>query len=401
MKAMSQNRTTTFNRQDFFQNPYPFYDQLRSNQPIYFTSLLKQPGWYVTGYEEAVSILTDRRFKNRIPLPETSEKYTQLKEMQTNMLLFKNEADHHRLRSLVGHAFTLKMINQLRPYIQETANELLQSLESKKTIDVVTEFAFPLTSIIIAKILGIPEKDRGYFREWATNLIQTIDFTRSRRSLLSGNELICSLKEYFTHHVEKQRQQLNDDFISLLLEEEQLGDKLSREELLSTIILLVIAGHETTVNLISNSIFLLLKHPQQLKALKEKPSLIVSAVEEFLRYESPTQMTARVASEDVHMNNITIKKGDQIYILLGAANRDPVQFSFPNTLDITRNPNPHLAFGSGVHFCLGASLARVEAQIAIQSLLAWKDHMQLVHPHVKWRKLIGFRSLNELLIEFR
>jgi pimeloyl-[acyl-carrier protein] synthase len=186
----------------------------------------------------------------------------------------------------------------------------------------------------------------------------------------------------------------------MLNKEEKQGDKLTDEELLATCILLVIAGHETTVNLISNSILSLLNHQEQLIELKGKPSLIDNAVEEFLRYESPTQMTARIASEDIEMNRTPIKKGEHVYILLGAANRDPKKFIDANILDITRSPNPHLAFGYGNHFCLGSSLARIEAQIAIHTLLQRMPNLQLATSNPQWRKLIGFRSLTELPITF-
>jgi pimeloyl-[acyl-carrier protein] synthase len=200
--------------------------------------------------------------------------------------------------------------------------------------------------------------------------------------------------------MEQRRQSPEEDLISLLIKEEQQGDRLTDEELLATCILLVIAGHETTVNLISNSILTLLKHPHQMMKLKENPTLIENAVEEFLRYESPTQMTARIASEDIEIHGTTIEKGDQVYLLLGAANRDPNQFAHAHLLDITRKPNPHLAFGYGTHFCLGAPLARLEAQIGIQTLLQQMDNIQLASSDLPWRKLVGFRSLNELPVTF-
>ena len=190
-------------------------------------------------------------------------------------------------------------------------------------MDVISDFAFPLASLIIAKILGVPEEDRHQFREWALRLIQTIDFTRSRKVLDKGNTVTIILRDYFKMLMEKRKPSPKDDLISQLIKVEQQGDRLTDEELLATCILLVIAGHETTVNLISNSILLLLKNPHQMKLLNETPSFIENAVEEFLRYESPTQMTARVASEDIEVGQTTIKKGDQVYILLGAANRDP------------------------------------------------------------------------------
>jgi pimeloyl-[acyl-carrier protein] synthase len=397
---INQTLPFSFTTTEFFQNPYPFYEKLRSIHSIYWGNLLKYPGWYVTGYEEAITILKDTRFKNRIPLPRTSKKYELLKNIQNDMMLFKNQPDHKRLRFLVSNVFTPRMVEHLRPYIQETVNDLLQQFQNKKSMDVVSDLAFPLASLIIAKIIGVPEEERYQFKEWAASLIQTMDFTRSRMALDNGIAITIILRDYFKELIIKRKHSPAEDLISLLIKEEQQGDRLTDEELLATCILLVIAGHETTVNLISNSILSLLKHPHQLMELKEKPFLIEGAVEEFLRYESPTQMTARIASEDIEIYQTTIKKGDQVYILLGAANRDPNIFHNPYLLDITRNPNPHLAFGYGTHFCLGAPLARLETQIAIKSLLCQKDNLQLAAPDLQWRKLIGFRSLNELQITF-
>lgn len=393
-------RSFSLTSPEFLRNPYPYYDKLRSINPIYWGNSVKYPGWYVTGYEEAVAILKDTRFKNRIPLPQTSKKYEHLKNIQNDMMLFKNEPDHKRLRMLVSNVFTPSAIEAYRPYIEETVNELLNEVETKKRMNVVSDYAFPLASLIIAKILGVPAEERNQFREWSVTLIHTIDFTRTRRGLVYGNDTIRRLLDYFRELITKRKHNPQDDLISMLIKEGQQGEKLTEKELLSTCILLVIAGHETTVNLISNSVLSLLNHPEQLVELKQRPSLIERAVEEFLRYESPTQMTARLASEDIGFNGMTIKKGEQVYILLGAANRDPKKFFHANVLDITRNPNPHIAFGYGIHFCLGSSLARLEAQIAIQTLLQRLSNLQIATPDLQWRKLTGFRSLEKLPITF-
>ncbi|MFF3025168.1 cytochrome P450 [Gottfriedia sp. NPDC057948] len=390
----------SFITNEFFQNPYPFYENLRSMNSIYQGNLLKYPGWYVTGYEEAITILKDSRFKNRIPLPETSKKYELLKNIQNDMMLFKNQSDHKRLRFLVSNVFTPRMVEHLRPYIEDTVYDLLQQFQNQKTLDIVSDLAFPLASLIIARIIGIPQQDIYQFKKWAAGLIQSIDFTRSGKTLESGNAITIDLRDYFKELIKKRKHSPEDDLISRLIMEEQQGDSLSEEELLATCILLVIAGHETTVNLISNSVLTLLKHPNQMIELKENPFLIEQAVEECLRYESPTQMIARVATEDIEINNASIKKGDQIYVLIGAANRDPHKFHDPYLFDIARSSNQHLAFGYGIHFCLGSSLARLEAQIAIKTLLNWKEVHLLASTELTWRRLIGFRSLKELRIIF-
>ncbi|MGJ9385000.1 cytochrome P450 [Salipaludibacillus sp. CF4.18] len=388
----------SLNSSEFLKDPYPFYDKLRSPNPVSKVTLLKYSGWYITGYDEAIAILKDTRFKNRIPLPQASKKYNDLKKIQNDMMVFKNPPDHMRLRKLVGNVFSTQVVEQYRPYIEETVIELIDRVQNKKSIDIVSDLAFPLTSLVIAKIVGVPEEDRNQFREWTVSLIQTIDIKRDRNILVNGNDTALKVLDYFKELIKKRKQNPKDDLISMLIKEAEQGEKLTDEELLATCILLIIAGHETTVNLISNSMLSLLNHPDQLKKLKETPPLIKTAVEEFLRYESPTQMTARVASEDIEINNKTIREGEQVYIFIGAVNHDPKKFTNPNQLDISRNPNPHLAFGYGSHFCLGSTLARVEAQIAINVFLQRMSNIQLTASIPKWRELTGFRSLQELPI---
>lgn len=383
---------------EFLQYPYPIYEQMRATKSILKMSAYKYSGWYVTGYEEAVSILKNTQFQNRPPLPQATRKYEGLKTIQDNMLVFKNQQDHKRLRMLMAKGFTPKMMNGLRFDMEKIAQELLSNVQATKQMEVVSEFAFPLASQVIAKLLGVPETDRDLFRKWTIELIPTIDFTRSSSVLVNGNDTILDFMKYFKELIEKRKQDPQQDFISKLVKEEQDGDKLSEEELLAACILLVIAGHETTVNLISNSILTLENHPEQLVLLRENPHLIEGAIEEVLRFESPTQLTARVAKERVEVDGITIEQGEQVYILLGAANRDPKQFKDPNLFDITRVPNPHLAFGAGTHFCLGATLARMEAQVALQTFLESVERFDLATEGVQWRRLAGFRALEKLPI---
>lgn len=394
------SRPFSFTSSEFVENPYSFYDKLRSIEPICRGNFFKYQGWYITGYEEARAVLKDARFKNRPPLPEASKKYETLKSVQNDMMLFKNQPDHKRLRLMVSQVFTPKMAESYRPFIKEAANELLDHVQKQKSMDVVSDFAFPLASLVIAQILGIPVEERHQFKEWTAAFIQTIDFTRSRKVLTDGSETAIKAMEYFNNLIELRKENLKDDLISKLIQEEQKGNKLSQDELLATCLLLVIAGHETTVNLISSSVLLLLQHPDQMQKLKDHPQMMEIAVEEFLRYEPPAQITARVASENIKVGETTIEKGEQVYILLGAANRDPKIFPNAHMLDITRNPNPHLSFGHGPHVCLGSALARIEAQIAIQVLLQRMPHIQLADGDPHYRKWAGIRSLEALPVVF-
>ncbi|MFH0346805.1 cytochrome P450 [Bacillus vallismortis] len=384
---------------EFLKNPYPFYETMRAVHPIYKGSFLKYPGWYVTGYEETAAILKDARFKVRAPLPETSIKYQDLKHVQNQMMLFQNQPDHRRLRTMASGAFTPRMSACYRPYIDETVHYLLDQVQGEKKMEVISDFAFPLASYVIANMIGVPAEDREQLKEWASSLVQTIDFTRSRKALTEGNHIAVQAMAYFRELIQKRKRHPKQDMISMLLNGTE-KNKLTEEEAASTCILLAIAGHETTVNLISNSILCLLRHPEQLLMLKENPDLIGTAIEECLRYESPTQMTARVASEDIDISGVTIRQGEQIYLLLGAANRDPNIFTQADVFDITRSPNPHLSFGHGHHVCLGSSLARLEAQIAIHTLLQRMTGLKLAVSECRYRPLFGFRALEELPVTF-
>lgn len=305
-----------------------------------------------------------------------------------------------RLRSLIQVVFTSCTADDFLPYIQETADTLLDRVEQAKRMDIVADFAFLLPSMVIARVLGIPADDRQLFRECSNTIIEAIDLTRTPDTLHRSRKALFRLAIYFQELIEKRTQHLQNDFISkLVIAGEQQG-RINKEEVLAACILMLIAGHETTVNLISNSIFALLRHPEELDKLRERLSLIPSAVEECLRYDSPTQMTARTASETMSIGGVTIKKGQNVYIWLGAANRDPAKFQDPDKLDITRSSNHHLAFGSGIHMCLGSSLARVEAQIAINTLLRRFSNLQLETDDLQWRELVGFRSLKALPVSF-
>ncbi len=383
----------SLNSAEFINHPYPFYDTLRSFSPLSKLDTFFYPGWYVTGYEEAKKILKDTRFKNRIPLPPATKKYGDLKEVQNYMVLFKNGADHRRLRGLVSEAFVPSKLEYIRPFVEETVHDLLDQSEQKNRIDIVADYAFPLASLVIAKIMGIPVEDQQQFRDWSVSLIRTIDFTRTSHALVNGEKTIETLLDYFRRLISEKKNAPKDDLMSTLVKQDS---QITEKELLATCILLIIAGHETTVNLISNAVLALLNHPEQFMALKANPSLIKTAIEEVLRYESPTQMTARIASDNIKIEESLIQKGEHVYVLLGAANRDPRKFNNAHLFDITRHPNPHLAFGHGVHFCLGAALARMEAQIAVLALIQRMSAPQLAVPKPQWRNLVGFRSLSEL-----
>lgn len=380
----------------FLENPYPFYDEIRETSPIYWLSSITHKGWFVTGYEEAVKILKDKRFQIRKPLPRNTKEYSELKSIQEHMMLYKNPPEHTRLRKLFQKPFSEQQIQQLKPVIRKTVHDLLDQVEEKGKMEIIRDFAFPLPSMIIAELLGIPNEDRLKMKEWTNDLLGVIDLTRTNQTLHNGNEIAIQIQQYFNKLLLERRQKPKHDLISEILK----FDELTEDEKMSSIILLMIAGHETTVNLIANSILTFLNHLDQLELLRQNPSLISSAIEECLRFESPTQITARYANENVKIGEIEIKRGEQVYIVLGAANRDPNKFEHPHQFQITRYPNPHLAFGSGIHYCLGSQLARLEAQIAVKSIFERFSNLALEEETIKWRKLIGFRALQALPVTF-
>jgi cytochrome P450 len=284
-------------------------------------------------------------------------------------LLMLDPPDHTRLRGLVNRAFTPRVVEQLRPRIQQIVDELLDVAAAGGEMDLVRDLAYPLPVTVIAELLGVPAEDRDRLKRWSDELTVVIDPIGSGRSVESAAGAYAELSAYFEAVFEDRRLRPRDDLVSALVAAEQEGERLRGAELLALCALILGAGHETTTNLIGNAVLALLRHPGERKRLQDDPSLMESAVEEFLRYDSPVQATDRVASEDCEIGGQRIEAGRFVAVLIGAANRDPARFPEPDRLELGRADNRHLSFGQGVHYCLGAGLARVEAEIAIGSLL--------------------------------
>jgi cytochrome P450 len=313
-------------------------------------------------------------------------------------MLNKDGEDHRRLRKLVTKAFTPRMVERLRPRIQEIADELIDAVEAQGEMELVDEFAFPLPITVIAELLGIPVGDRDSFRRW-TNAMVTPALTPQGIAQFSEavDEFVAYLRELF----ERRGTTPGDDLISALLQVEEGGDTLSEEELFSMVVLLIIAGHETTVSLIGNAVLALLEHPDQRAELQGDPERISHAIEELLRYDSPVERTLnRWAATDVELGNQTIRRGEGVIVILGSANRDPSCFTDPDTLDLGRADVKHLAFGRGSHYCLGAPLARLEAEVALTTLLRRLPGLRLETPleELYWRPVPLFRSLASLQV---
>jgi cytochrome P450 len=389
----------------FVADPYPTYARLRSEGPIHRVTIPDgQRPWWIMRYEDVSAFLKDERFvkeERNALTPEQLAKMPPVPEVIKRLsrdMLDADPPDHQRLRALVSKAFTRRSAERLRGRIQEIAEALLEAVEDKGEMDLIADYAYPLPFTIITELLGVPEEDRGMFREWsdlsvpgkATPEYVYVPFMRVFHD---------SLREMF----EEKRKNPKDDLISALARAWEAGEEPSEDEALSTVLLLFEGGHRTTVNLIGNGMLALLRHPDQLRKLQNDPSLIEPAVEEMLRYDSPLETsTGRLAREDVAIGGTVIPKGDGVTGVIAAANRDPERFPNPDTLDITRQDNKHLAFGRGIHYCLGAPLARMEGQVAINTLLRRMPDLRLMGPpeSLTWRRDPPMRGLEELPVEF-
>lgn len=386
---------------EFIADPYPTYRYLRESEPVTFVPDSGPMGgfWFVTRYEDVGQVLGNRLFsKDMRPfVPPERQNPVGLS------MLFRDPPDHTRLRSLVSKAFTPRMIEGLEPRISGVAGDLIGRMRGSGESDVIRDLALPLPVIVIAEMLGVPTADRDSFREWSGDIIAGGDLAqdyeeRQQRSLAASKALI----EYLTELIEARRRQREDDLISGLIDARDEHGALSEEELLGNCMLLLIAGHETTVNLIGNGALALLRHPDQLELLRREPGLAGSVVEETLRFESPVQQaTFRVTAEEMEVGGQKINEGEQVSAVVGAANRDPEQFPDPDRFDISRQPNRHLAFGRGPHFCLGAPLARLEARVTLPKLFASQPAPDLAADEpLSWRANTAFRGLESLRVIF-
>ncbi|MEC0669463.1 cytochrome P450 [Bacillus haynesii] len=390
----------------FKDEAYEFYKRLRASRPVYPVSMGDLgEGWLITRYDDAVHILKDARMKKNYENVFTEEELENFSALENEEPLSKHmlnsdPPDHGRLRSLVQKAFTPRMVLQLENRIQKIADSLLDQVEPNHSMNLVDDFAFPLPIIVISEMLGIPLEDRQKFRVWSQAII---DFSDTPESLEENKHKIGEFVEYLEYLVRKKRDEPAEDLVSALIQAESEGTTLSIEELYSTIMLLIVAGHETTVNLITNMTFALLNNPDQLKKLRQNPDLIDSAIEEALRFYSPVELTTlRWAAEPFTLHGQEIKRKDVIIISLASANRDDTFFPDADRFDIKRKDNRHLAFGHGSHFCLGAPLARLEAKIAIQTLLRRFEHIEIKgeRKQIKWKGNFLMRALEELPLCF-
>jgi cytochrome P450 len=388
-------------------NPYPVYRRLQQEDPVHVTPFGMLA---LSRYRDCAALLRDPRsssdarnsnfYQQMMQGRDPEEVFGELAGMRP--FLFMDAPDHTRLRSLVQKAFTPKTVENLRPRIQELVDQLLASAVERGSMEVIEDLAYPLPVQVISELMGVPSEDHETFKGWSKELARALDpdFTAPLEVVERRQQVAQAFTAYFRDLIAVRRRQPRDDLLSALIAAEDEGNKLSEPELLATLILLLVAGHETTVNLIGNGVLALCRHPDQLARLRNEPGSARTAVEEVLRYDPPVQFTARVALEDIDIDGTTLAKGDQAILLLAAANRDPEQFDEPDTFDVARQENRHLAFGLGVHFCLGAPLARVEGQVALEAMATRLDQLAVAVAAPDYKENIVLRGLASLPVTF-
>jgi cytochrome P450 len=391
--------------QEFFQNPYPALAKLRAEAPVFWSE--KSKYWLISNFNDAHSILGDLHFEKGPPRWRQNNILAKLlhggpmASYGTTSMLHANPPDHTRLRSLVNKAFTPSMINKMREHIEAIATELLDAVQDKNKMDVIADFAYPLPAIVIAEMLGVPANDRDKFKVWSHAITTVLDPAGPKiMDLAKVMHAYRELNNYLIPLVQDRRKQRQNDLISALVDAEEGGTHLTQAELIANTVLLLIAGHETTANIIGNGTYALLRNRDQLEILSADLNLLPGAIQEFLRYDSPVQLVRRIADEDIEISGQKIASGQDVIVLLGAANHDPSEFTNPEKLDIRRQKNRHISFGHGIHHCLGSSLAGLEGEIAMRQLLKRMPGIKLDSQEPQYKQPFSLRGVKELHVTF-
>jgi len=388
---------------DVMASPYGLYRELREADPVHWDPFLHS--WIVTRYADIVTVLT-RLSADRTLTPERLEGMglTAMKpiiEVMSRQMLFRDPPAHTRLRTLCAAAFTPARVAVLRGHIQDIADTLIDAFIGKGSADIVADLAAPMPAIVTAEMLGVPVSDYEKLKQWSLDFAEILgNFQHYPDRVARVAASVRDMTEYFRAAVHEQRIHPHEGLVGSLVQAEVDGAKLTEEEIIANSILTMIGGQETSTNLISSGLLTLLRHPEQMRILLDDPSLIPSAVEELLRYESPIQHTARVAQEDFSLGGKLIRRGQSVVAVLAAGNRDPERFPNPDLLDVKRNDKGHLAFGWAAHFCFGAPLARIEGQIAFGTILRRLKNLELASEDFVWRENFGLRGLSGLPVRF-
>jgi cytochrome P450 len=420
-------------REDLRADPYPFYAQLRTGDPVHWDE--EMGFWVLSRYSDIASLYNDERFSRAQGLmrgferlPDSEKPVAEPVYHSFSKTVFYADPPYHtRLRGLMNHAFIPRRVERLRPYVQSVVDELLDAAQARGEMDVIRDLAYPLPVMVIAELLGLPVSDRAQFKKWSDDLFAILGTVRhkSRRLLERAAHSLEEMTEYVRALSRARRADPEDDLLSALLSvSDEEGDltcpvphhpspphaaggmirkreassTLTEEELVANVNILLSTGHETTTHLIGNGILALLQHPDQLRVLKENPSLLDSAIDEILRYENPVQITYRSALTDAGIGGRLIRKGDLVNTIIGSANRDPERFTDPDRFDITRSESRHLSFGLGIHYCIGAPLVKLEAEIAFETILRRFPNMRLRSDDLLWQEHPIFRGLKSLFV---
>lgn len=383
----------------FVADPYPFYDRLRAARPILFDPEWNL--WFFSAYEDIVSLLRDRRLGRDLDEAPKPDPQTPFGWLHANSLMEKEPPDHTRLRGLVNKAFTPARVEALRPLIEQAAHRLLDEVVERGEMDLLADFAEPLPVLVIADLLGVPQEARSRLRPWSNRIVAMYELSPSAEDARHANRAVSEFAAFLRGLAAERKLRPQDDLISALVAAEEQGSRLSEDELIATCILLLNAGHEATVNAITNGMLALFQHPDSYAQLRRSPEWIKTAVEEMLRYDTPLQLFRRWVREDVEYKGFFLKRGTQVALLYGAGNRDGARFPDPHGFDITRSDNPHLTFGLGIHYCVGAPLARLEMQVAVQALLERLPRLRLADDALLvYRPTYVIRGLKALPVRF-
>jgi cytochrome P450 len=384
-------------------NPYPLFERLRTEDPVHWDPYLH--AWVVTRYADVIQVF-QQMSADRTPSPERlaalgMEQLGPIARVMVRQMLFLDPPEHTRVRGLAAAAFTPRRVEHLRDRIQEIMDALLDGVVAQRQMDVMDAIANPLPAIVTAEMFGMPSGDHRMLKDWSQDFAEMLgNFQhnpgRANRVLAS----VEAMSTYFRDLVRQQADRPTEGLINALATAEVDGDRFTEEEVVANIIVTMVGGQETTTNLIGNGLLTLLRNPDQLLRLREEPSLMPSAVEELLRYESPSQHTARIARTDLELGGKTIRERDAVIAVMAAANRDPERFPDPDRVDLARKENRHLAFAWASHFCFGAPLARLEGQIVLTSVLERLPELRLATETVEWRPNLGLRGLVALPVEF-
>ena len=398
-------QTIDFHAPAVIADPYPTYALLREQAPVFY-----HEGWqmtFISRYEDVDWLLRDRRLgrqfshvmsREEVGLPPIDSQLKPFQHMNDNMLMDKEPPEHTRLKALVQKAFTPRMVQSLRPRMEEIAGELIGRLLRRKEADLIETYAAPLSVTVIAELLGVPQADRHRLRPWSRDIVAMYEPGADAQDerARSAVQAVQEFSDYLKHLVQQKRRAPENDLLSALVAANEHGDQLTEDELIATSILILNAGHEATVNAVGNGILALTEHQQQLARLQQNSALVNGAVEEILRYDTPLPLFRRWVLQEMTVHSVRLAKGAEVAFLLGSANRDEARFEHADDFDIERHDNPHLSFGLGVHYCLGAPLARAELQISLETILRRVQHLELAVERPERLNTLVFRGLKAL-----